>query len=457
LFFTVDTDEKTVLAYKKSKIVENFKVALKTEEKTMSKLQETVFHSKHASLGANLVEFGGWHMPLHYQTGIIAEHLGTRTSAGLFDVSHMGRFIVRGKNALAFLQYALTNDASRLDPDKIGAQYTLLPTKTGGAVDDAFLYRFRADEYLLVVNASNRKKDMANLRAAKRKFQNVELSDQTSAIAMLALQGPRSAGILKRLITRGELPGPERNRVSTVFMDETEIMAATTGYTGEPVCFELFVPRKNALELWDRLISEGAMPIGLGARDTLRLEAGLPLYGHELGHDADGQEIPILACGATKIAVSFSPSKNDFRGKRNLADQAEALKTIKEKGSFDRPGMARLIKALAVTGSGIARAGFRVFKGEQCVGYVTSGSMVPYPVFTETGEATKEHRLRAVCLAYLDNNIGASDPLLIEVRGKMIEAAMVPRHLRSDTPPYAQPLVLEKNKPGAGEKSSAGA
>lgn len=421
----------------------------------MTNLQKTVFHSQHAALGANLVEFGGWHMPLHYPAGIVAEHMGTRTDAGLFDVSHMGRLIIRGKNALAFLQYALTNDASRLDPKKTGAQYTLIPTKSGGAVDDAFLYRFREDEYLLVVNASNRKKDVTNLRAARRKFQNVELSDQTSALAMLALQGPRSAAILKRLITRGELPGPARNCVSTLFAGETEIMAATTGYTGEPVCFELFIRRENAAAFWDKLISEGAMPIGLGARDTLRLEAGLPLYGHELGRDADGREIPILACGTSKIAVSFSPLKENFRSKAKLEDQAKALKKIRQNGRLDIPGMARLTKALAVTGNGVARAGFKIFKNENCVGYVTSGSMIPYPVFTDAGEPTKEHRLRAVCLAYLDNNINENDRLMVEIRGKMTEAVIVPRHLRSDMPPYSYPIVLKKNKPGIEEKTPA--
>jgi len=407
------------------------------------KLRRTIFHPKHIALKANMVEFGGWDMPLNYAKGIIAEHIGTRTAAGLFDVSHMGRFIVRGPEALPFLQYALTNDASRLDPEKTGAQYTLIPNQKGGAVDDAFLYRFKNDEYLLVVNASNRRKDLRTLRATLKRFPGAELIDRTSDLAMLALQGPRSADILSGIIT-GKLPGPARNLVSTARLNGTEIMVASTGYTGEPVCFELFVENEHAWELWDKLVSGGAMPIGLGARDTLRLEAGLPLYGHEFGLDPENREIPILACPAAKPAVVFT-GRGNFRGETALKKQALSLERIRRNEPGDASDLPRLIRAIAITGRGIARPGCRIFKDDRCVGYVTSGSMIPYPVFAgENPLPTGEHRLRPICLAYIESRIAVGTELLIDIRGKSTEGSVVSRHLRSDTAPYSQPVIFTK-------------
>ena len=145
----------------------------------MSELKRTVLHDRHVSLGAKMVEFGGWEMPVFYPTGIVEEHLATRKSAGLFDVSHMGRFIIRGAGALAFLQHVLTNNAEAIDPRITGAQYTLIPNERGGAVDDAYLYRFVKDEYLLVVNAANREKDWAHLQGHLNDFKDVELVDRT--------------------------------------------------------------------------------------------------------------------------------------------------------------------------------------------------------------------------------------------------------------------------------------
>ena len=240
----------------------------------MSELHETVFHDQHVALGAKMVEFGGWHMPVFYPAGIVEEHLATRKGAGLFDVSHMGRFVIKGKDGLAFLQYVLTNNAEAIDPREVGAQYTFIPNKTGGAVDDAYLYRFVSDEYLLVVNASNREKDWAHLQSLIADFKDVEMTDRTFEIAMLALQGPESRQILENCLESGTMPEPMRNAVSTVVIAGIEVKAARTGYTGEPLCFELFCPRADGPRLWDLLIGKGASPVGLGARDTLRLEAG---------------------------------------------------------------------------------------------------------------------------------------------------------------------------------------
>ena len=201
----------------------------------MSELHRTVFYDQHVALGANMVEFAGWEMPVFYPTGIVEEHLATRKGAGLFDVSHMGRFILRGKGALPFLQHVLSNNAEALDIRTVGAQYTLIPTETGGAVDDAYLYRFVEDEYLLVVNAANREKDWEHFQRFLKDFKDVELTDQTAQITMLALQGPQSRAILEDIIEKGSFPEPARNAVSTVTISGVRVRVARTGYTGEPL------------------------------------------------------------------------------------------------------------------------------------------------------------------------------------------------------------------------------
>jgi len=296
----------------------------------MSDLHRTVFYDRHVARGAKMVEFAGWEMPIQYPEGIVSEHLATRRGAGLFDVSHMGRFVFRGEGALAFLQHALTNNAAAL---RVGeSQYTIIPNEAGGAVDDAYLYRFFEDSYLLVVNASNREKDRDHFQNILPEFKDAELTDRTEEMAMLSLQGPLSKKILLEVMEDGRLPDPVRNALSRITIRGAEILVARTGYTGEPVCFELFIKRDDALMIWDLLLERGAVPIALGARDTLRLEAALPLYGHEFGVDPDGKEIPIFAVALGNVAVSFSPLKGDFIGRKALLKQWEARRLIKKEG-----------------------------------------------------------------------------------------------------------------------------
>ncbi len=323
----------------------------------MSELQRTIFYDRHVALGAKIVEFSGWEMPIFYPAGILEEHLATRKKAGLFDVSHMGRFIVRGTGALEFLQHVLTNNAEALNIRETGAQYTLIPNENGGAVDDAYLYRFVEKEYLLVVNAANREKDWEHLNSHLKDFQDVELIDKTDDIAMIALQGPMSRYIMEEIIGSGKLPEPIRNAVSIVTISGASVKLARTGYTGEPLCFELFINRDDALGIWDQIISKGAIPIGLGARDTLRLEAGLPLYGHEFGIDHEGKEIPMLACPLAKFAVSFSLLKGNFIGYSELIKQHNANKKIISRDYSLINDLPRMIKPIAITGRGIAREG----------------------------------------------------------------------------------------------------
>ena len=424
----------------------------------MSGLLRTVFYDRHVALGAKMVEFFGWEMPIFYPTGIVKEHLATRKAAGIFDVSHMGRFIIRGTGALKFLQYVLSNNAEALDIRETGAQYTLIPNNTGGAVDDAYLYRFVEDEYLLVVNGANREKDWNHFQSLLNDFDNVELTDRTKELAMLSLQGPGSRKILAEIIHSGQLPAPMRNAVSIVTISGVRVKVARTGYTGEPLCFELFADRADGPMLWDLIMAKGATPVGLGARDTLRLEAALPLYGHELGQDPEGQEIPVFAFPLSKIAVSFSPLKGEFLGRAELVRQQEAFKKIIFRDYALIKDLPRVSKPIAVAGRGVAREGAKVFKGSKHIGYVTSGTMVPMWSVAGQGLESKQidqHQLRSICLGYIDSDIVENEKVTIEIRGKLVEAVVVPFHMRSEAPPFSRPIIFDHHLPA--EELPAGA
>jgi len=411
----------------------------------MDALPRTIFYDRHVALGAKIVEFGGWEMPVQYPSGIVQEHLATRKQAGLFDVSHMGRLIVRGANRLPFLQHVLSNNAAALDVGE--SQYTLIPNENGGALDDAYLYRFVENEYLLVVNASNREKDWDHLEAHAKNIGNVELIDRTLETAMLSLQGPLSKDILLALIDAGALPDPLRNRLSTVGLSGVNIFLARTGYTGEPICFELFVENAEALKVWDILIDKGALPIGLGARDTLRLEAALPLYGHELGEDPEQKEIPIFASPLSRFAVSLSPLKGDFVGRAALEKQFAALKKIMKHDFSKIADLPRRIMPVALKAKGVARAGYPIFQGDDQAGFITSGTMVPFWHTRGEGLAsilTDDHSLRGICLALVNSDISEGDELEIEMRGRRIPAVVVPFHMRSEAPPYARAIPWDK-------------
>jgi aminomethyltransferase len=414
--------------------------------KVMGELRRSVFYDRHVARGAKMVDFAGWEMPVFYPAGIIEEHLATRKEAGLFDVSHMGRFAVRGEGALPFLNHVLSNNAEAVDPRFIGAQYTLIPDEKGRTLDDAFLYRFVSDEYLLVVNASNGEKDWNHLKTCLKEFEDVEMTDVTEEVAMLSLQGPESRTILDRLLESGSLPEPMRNTVSQAVVSGVEVNVARTGYTGEPLCFELFVHRDQGPRFWDALLAQGAKPVGLGARDTLRLEAGLPLYGHELGQDPEGHDMPLLSFPAARIGVSFSPLKGSFIGREALAVQFEALGKILSRDYSMIGNLPRVVQPLAVAGRGVARAGSKVFSKGKHVGYVTSGTMVPYWVVEGEGLAsrlTEQKQLRSICLAYVDSDIVEGERLTIDIRGKLVDALVVPYHLRSEAPPYGRPILYD--------------
>jgi aminomethyltransferase len=313
-------------------------------------LRETPLHERHVSLGARMVPFAGWSMPVQYR-GVIEEHRAVRSGAGVFDVSHMGRFGVRGDGAHAGLQGLLSNDLDALAPGE--AQYSLLTNATGGITDDLIAYRL-PDGYLLVVNAANRAADLAQLGAGLPAA--AALTDESDDTAMLALQGPESLGLLAGL-SSGELdvesaPAFTWGRLA---VSGVECTVARTGYTGE-LGVELICPAGDAVRLWDALTAAGAMPCGLGARDTLRLEVCYPLHGNDIGPDTNAIEAGLgWVCARER----------DFTG-------SDVLRRTRETGPERRLVAFRMLERA------IPRAGCEILEPSGAVvGQVTSGTMSP--------------------------------------------------------------------------------
>ena len=412
--------------------------------------KKTVMNDWHRANGAKMVPFGGWDMPVNYSGGIIAEHLATRKHAGLFDISHMGRLRITGEDALPFLQHTLTNDSSQLKPGT--AQYTIIPDESGGAVDDAYLYQRAEGDYLLVVNASNAQKDVSWLSGYLKDFPRAQMEDITEELFMASLQGPESPAVLRGLfadVPPADFEGlldPPRNSFNEVTVRGHPITISRTGYTGEPFSFELFAPANFAIEMWERLLkagrSLGISPVGLGARDSLRLEAGYPLYGHEFGVGPDGQPIPIFAVSLSRFAVSFEEAKGRFVGREALKAHSDEL-NARRAGELDPSpetwSLPKRIFHVRVIGKGIARQGHEVSlpKGEDA-GHITSGTMVPCWKFDgdHPGEASDK---RAIALAYLRADLGAGQSLLINDGRRMMEAVIVKRHMKGREPPFVRP------------------
>lgn len=375
-----------------------------------------------------MVDFAGWQMPIQYPQGIIAEHLAVRRRAGLFDVSHMGRFRLTGAGVPKFLRYVLTNDCEKL---AVGyAHYTILADDEGGAIDDAFLYRPSTDKYILVVNASNKDKDWQHLQMHLPRFSNVVMEDISQSVAMLAVQGPQSQAILQSLVPQEALPEPKRNAVGKLRIGSIDLCVSRTGYTGESVCFELFVPVSDALTVWDRLIEAGAMPVGLGARDTLRLEAGLPLYGHELGIGKDGQKIPVYAIPQAAFAVSFEDTARVFIGRQALAAQAQARQRYKQSDFSDTAVLPKVVRQMRLMDKGIAREGAAIFRQNRTVGWVTSGTMVPYWI-SRNSCLTEEYAQRAIGLCMIEPDVPVGAEIEILVRDRKLKAKIVKKNLEN--------------------------
>ncbi len=391
----------------------------------MSELKRTPLYDAHVAAGATMVDFGGWEMPIQYPAGIVAEHLYDRKVCGIFDVSHMGRLIIEGPDRLAFVQKVLTNNAAALVPGR--CQYTMIPTEDGNAVDDAYLYMFEEDKFMLVVNASNTDKDLEHFAKYLPEF-DCTVTNVTATYSSIAVQGPEAEKMLMVLSGGEAITGPKKNDTNELTMEGRTVRASRTGYTGDPIGFELFIDAAEVNWLWNRLIELGAQPTALGARDTLRLEAGLPLYGHELGEDAEGKEIPIFAVPLARFAVSFAEEKGDFVGKAALLAQKEN-------------GVARKCMPIGLVDRGIVRGGMEVFLGEEHIGWVTSGTMVPYYNFDEEGNILDTTGKRAIGFAYIRSDVTKEDVISIDVRGKRLKAKVVAKHMIQNQPPYGRAVI----------------
>ena len=437
----------------------------------MSKeLKRTALYPWHKEHGGQMVAFAGWEMPLAYQRGILEEHLCTRKYGGLFDMSHMGRFVIHGEEATPFLQYVLTNNVFALEHGM--AQYTLIQNERGGAIDDAYLYRLdegnlsAQSRYLLVVNAANKEKDWDWLIDHKKRFKDVVVEDKSDEMGMIALQGPATKGILEKIVieSHSKLPDPWRNRLRVCEIEgvRVPVTISRTGYTGEPICFELFSQKEKMRMIWEEILAvgegEGIVPVGLGARDTLRMEAGFPLHGHELGLDSEGKEIPICAVSSASLAVSFSPLKGDFIGREALKQQFEEVKSRTDGmplPSKEDQIVPRKVVPVAIIGApggapgdqGIARQGYEVFANGEPAGHVTSGAMVPYWAFPDEGilsNPSEEKGMRPIALAFIDADLKKGERIEIRHRGITLGGIIVERHLSGEAPPYARPIFFRK-------------
>jgi aminomethyltransferase len=358
-------------------------------------LRETALRSRHEELGARLIPFAGWLMPVQY-SGVIDEHRTVRSAAGLFDLGHMGQVRVTGADALPYLQLITTNDVSVLAPGD--AQYSLLPNEQGGVIDDIIVYRLPDEPgYLVVVNAANHAKDvdwMQKQRETRPQFE-VEVDDVSDSLGMIAIQGPLAPEIVAGL-TETDLSVLEPFHAMRATVAGLPLLVARTGYTGEDG-FEFYVPQEKTVALWDALVAAGAphglKPIGLGARDTLRLEARMPLYGNELADD-----ISPLEAG---LGWAVKLDKGPFVGREHIA-------AVKESGPSRRTVGFQLLER-----AGSARHGYPVKADDRTVGVVTSGAHSP-TLGTEIG------------LALVDSNVaGVGRPLNIEIRGRPVKAEQV--------------------------------
>ncbi|MBQ4416656.1 MAG: glycine cleavage system aminomethyltransferase GcvT [Butyrivibrio sp.] len=407
----------------------------------MENLKRTQLYDVHVAEGATMVDFGGWDMPIQYPSGIVTEHLYTRQHCALFDVSHMGRLMIEGKDRIAFLQHVVTSNVEAIDYRM--AQYCIIPDETGSAIDDAYLYRFEEDKLLLVVNASNTEKDIAHLEKEIKNY-DCRMTNITAEWASIAVQGPESKDMLTKLAGGKQVTEPLKNALNVLSLEGHEAWIAKTGYTGEPLGYEVYVKSADAEWLWKRLEELGARPAGLGARDTLRLEAGMPLYGHEMGCDPAGKPMPIFAVSLAKFAVSFSDRKGDFIGRAALEKQSRAFRGFLNRDYSLLDDLPKSIKCLALKDRGVIRAGMEVYRDGEQIGWVTSGTMVPY--FKSEGEGletviTEETQKRSIGMAYVSSTLLEDDEVEVDVRGKRLKAVIVERHLDSLAPPYARPII----------------
>jgi aminomethyltransferase len=359
----------------------------------MADLKRTPLYENHTKLNAKMVDFGGWEMPVQYD-GIVVEHKAVRDKAGIFDVSHMGEFEVKGKDALPFLERVTVNAPRKLGIGR--GHYSLFLNENGGAVDDIIIYRTGKESYIIVVNASNMEKDWDHISQHKDEFQNMELLNQSDQYGLIALQGPSAEKVLAKHIDR-DLEEIGLFRIRQASLDGAKVRIARTGYTGEGKNgFEIFTSAEDVPKVWESLLQETdeVSPCGLGARDTLRIEASLPLYGHEL----DDNTSPIEA------GLDFFVSDRvDYIGASVIKQQRQT-------------GPAKKLVMLEMIDRGIPRQGYDLATEEgQVIGSVTSGTIAPWID-------------KSIAMGYVKpdfTEIGTE--LLVKIRNRSLQAKVVQR------------------------------
>lgn len=336
---------------------------------------QTILHDRHIMLGAKMAPFAGWDMPIQYK-GVLAEHLAVRERAGVFDVSHMGCIAIQGPNAEQLLEFLSTNHISGKEPGT--AIYTVWSDEKGGTVDDIMVYKNGDNDFFVIGNASNRQKDLAHLKEWSQ-GKNVKIQDYFEGYGILALQGPQAINILSKIYPEAVFIKPMH------FIKRGELYISRTGYTGAGG-FEFYAPNEEIVRLWDTLMQMEVEPVGLGARDTLRLEMGFALYGHELSAE-------ISACESVS-AWTIKWDKPDFLGKNALQKEG------------------RHPYGIVLLDRGIAREGNPVFKDETQIGVVTSGSFSPT-------------LNKAIALILVDQTLQIGDIINIQIRQTTCQAQVV--------------------------------
>lgn len=360
-------------------------------ETAAADLRKTPLNALHRASNARMMPFAGWDMPIEY-SGIVNEHMAVRTRAGVFDVSHMGEIEIAGKDALAAVQRISSNDASQLQTGQ--AQYTGLLTPAGTYVDDMIVYRMAPNHFMLVVNASNAAKDFAWISEQIKQVGDVAAIDSSSRYALIAIQGPASAEVLQPLSTV-ELSELQPFWFAHGHVAEARVTVARTGYTGEDG-FEIFVPPNMADAVWRGLLESGrsadVVPVGLGARDTLRLEAAMRLYGNDIDESTT----------ALEAGLGWTLGwKKDFIGRDALREQKEN-------------GLTRKLVGFEMIDRGIARHGYHVVRGDKPIGIVTSGTQTPF-------------LKKAIGMAYVPIDLAAPGTEFdIDVRGRASKARVIP-------------------------------
>jgi len=353
--------------------------------------QKTSLYDCHLTGKATIVPFAGYLLPVQYPTGILTEHHAVRQAAGLFDVSHMGEVVFTGSDALKNLNYLLTNDFTSMVDGQV--RYSVMCNDQGGCIDDLIVYKINDETYWVVVNASNRQKDFAWMSTHAQG--NVSVEDISDSVAQLALQGPIAKEILLQLVASEEaLPAKYYTFLSDVMIGGMKCLVSQTGYTGESG-YEIYLSNEDAPILWNLILEtgkdKGLIPCGLGARDTLRLEAGMPLYGHEMDD--------LISPLETGLTFAVKMKKTDFIGKKALEDRgAPAIKRI----------------GLKITGRGIAREHQDVYANDTLIGHTTSGTHAPFLKYP-------------IAMALVDvNTATVGSQVEVDVRGRRITAEVVP-------------------------------